>query len=115
MILNCPLLSLYLYCYCMTFYFSVSRAQAVVYVTRSMHKAENEAVVNRCVEFINMVQQKKMPWRVSPPVLPLSQRDIESENHLSGKYLIFQADYTSSGCFLAVITREVNTLRFVTF
>ena len=81
----------------------------MVYVTRSMHKAENEAVVTRCVEFTNMVQQKKMPWRLSPPVLSLSQKDIESENPLSGKYLIFQADYASSGCFLAVVTREVSS------
>ncbi len=80
----------------------------MVYGTRSQFRAENEAVVNRSIEFINMMQQKKTPWRVSPPVIPLSQRDIENESPLSGKFLSFPADYTTSGCFIATITREVR-------
>ncbi len=89
-------------------FFLVPRVQAVVYGTRSQFRAENEVVVNRSIEFINMMQQKKTPWRVSPPVIPLSQRDIENESPLSGKFLSFPADYTTSGCFLATITREVR-------
>lgn len=39
------------------------RVQAVVYSTRSMNEAENDSVVLRCIEYVNMVLQKKTPFR----------------------------------------------------
>ena len=36
---------------------------------------ENENVVNSAIEYVTTVQQTKMPYRVSPPVLPLTEQD----------------------------------------
>ena len=69
---------------------------------------ENEIVMNGAIEYINTVQQTKTPFRVSPPVIPLSEADIESEMPLSGKILKFNPSYTTSGCFIAAINREVS-------
>ena len=80
----------------------------MVYCTRSLLEAENENVVTRSIEYINMVQQKKTPFRIAPPVLPLSDRDIETENPLNGKYLRYPPSPFMSGCFVATITREVR-------
>ena len=81
----------------------------MVYCTRSAFEAENENVVTRAIEYVNMVQQKvKTPFRIAPPVLPLSDQDIESENPLCGKYLRYKPCSVMSGCFVATITREVR-------
>ena len=85
----------------------VPRVQAVVYCTRSILDPENENVVTRSLEYVNMVQQKKTPYRIAPPVIPLSDRDIEMENPLNGKYLRYPPSNLMSGCFIATITREV--------
>ncbi|ELT91030.1 hypothetical protein CAPTEDRAFT_220169 [Capitella teleta] len=84
------------------------RVQAVVYCTRSLLEAENESVVTRSIEFINTAFQLKTPFRIAPPVLPLSDRDIESENPLNGKYLRYPPSPFMSGCFVAIITREAD-------
>ena len=89
---------------------SVPRVQGVVYCTRSLLEAENENVVTRSIYYINLVQQKKTPFRIAPPVLPLSDRDIETENPLNGKYLRYPPSPFMSGCFVATITREVGHL-----
>jgi len=69
---------------------------------------ENENVVNSAIEYVTTVQQTKMPYRVSPPVLPLTELDIEEDSPLSGKFLKFMPSSFSSGCFIAAITREVR-------
>ena len=56
-----------------------------------------------------------MPYRVSPPVLPLTETDVEEENPLSGKFLKYMPSSFSSGCFIAAITREVHQRTFVAF
>ncbi|KAK2148932.1 hypothetical protein LSH36_474g02021 [Paralvinella palmiformis] len=84
------------------------RVQAVVYCTRSILDPENENVVTRSLEYVNMVQQKKTPYRIAPPVIPLSDRDIEMENPLNGKYLRYPPSNLMSGCFIATITREAD-------
>ena len=83
----------------------------MVYMTRSIHEAENEAVVTRSVEYINTVQQRKFPYRVVPPVLPFSGHDIENSVGISGKYIKFLPSHKNSGCFVTVITREVSNAR----
>lgn len=93
------------------FTFAVPRVQAVVYCTRSLLEVENESVVTRSIEFINMALQKKTPFRIAPPVLPLSDKDIESENPLNGKYLRYPPSPFMSGCFVATITREVMKVK----
>ncbi|XP_076117525.1 putative methyltransferase NSUN7 isoform X1 [Mytilus galloprovincialis] len=83
-----------------------SKVQAVVYMTRSIHETENENVVVKSVEYTNMVQQRKFPWRVVPPVLPFSGEEIEKKIGIIGKYIKFHPTEKSSGCFVAVVTRE---------
>lgn len=83
-----------------------SKVQAVVYMTRSVHEAENENVVLKSVEYTNMIQQRKFPWRVVPPVLPFSGEEIENKVGIIGKYIKFQPTEKSSACFVAVVTRE---------
>jgi len=87
---------------------AVPRIQGVVYFTRSLVEMENENVVNSAIEYVTTVQQTKMPFRVSPPLLPLTDLDVEDENLLSGKFLKYLPSNFSSGCFIATITREVG-------
>jgi len=56
-----------------------------------------------------------LPYRVSPPVLPLTELDVEDENPLSGKFLKYMPSNFSSGCFIAAITREVRRRCSFTF
>jgi len=86
----------------------VPRVQGVVYFTRSLVEMENETVVSTAIEYVTTVHQTKMPFRVSPPVLPLTEQDIEDENPLAGKFLRYTPTNFSSGCFIATITREVR-------
>ena len=79
-------------------------------MTRSIYDAENENVVLRAVEHTNMIQQRKFPYRVVPPVLPFSGHDIEKSIGISGKYIKFQPSENNSGCFVALITREVGAV-----
>ncbi|KAK2182673.1 hypothetical protein NP493_341g02041 [Ridgeia piscesae] len=87
------------------------KMQGVIYCTRSVLPVENEAVVTRSVEYVNGTATKKCPFRVAPPVLPLTERDIEDGNLAEGKYLHFQPSSAMSGCFLATITREADDLK----
>lgn len=81
-------------------------------MTRSIHEAENENVVTKSVEYINMIQHRKFPYRVVPPVLQFSGEDIDNKRGLHGKYIKFFPAERTSGCFVAVITREVCKLYF---
>lgn len=86
----------------------VPRVQAVVYCTRSLIEAENEGVVNKVIEYINLMYQKKTPFKVSPPVISLTKENIEEENPVIGKFLRYLPSNVMSGCFVATITREVG-------
>ena len=83
-------------------------------MTRSIHEAENENVVLKSIEYSNMIQQKKFPWKVVPPVLPFSGDEIENNVGIVGKYIKFHPTEKSSGCFVAVVTREV-TCTFISY
>ena len=76
-------------------------------MTRSVNESENESVVFKAVEQTNMLQQRKFPYRVVPPVLPFTGNDIEKGIGICGKFIKFQPSEKNSGCFVAVITREV--------
>ncbi|XP_025087464.1 putative methyltransferase NSUN7 isoform X1 [Pomacea canaliculata] len=83
------------------------KIQAVVYLTRSVHQEENEVVVEKALEFVNMVQiQKKMPWKVIPPVIPFLGDDITNQKGIIGKYIKFPPSSMTNGCFLVAIARE---------
>ncbi|XP_061188940.1 putative methyltransferase NSUN7 [Saccostrea echinata] len=83
-----------------------SKVQAVVYTTRSIHDVENENVVSKAVEYINLVQQRKYPYRVVPPVIPFSSEAIDNKIGIHGKFIKFRPTEKTSGCFIAVVTRE---------
>ncbi|KAL3880122.1 hypothetical protein ACJMK2_032391 [Sinanodonta woodiana] len=89
----------------------LQKVQAVVYMTRSVYQAENENVVTKAIEYVNMIQQRKYPFRVVPPVLPFSGEDIDRSIGITGKYIKFQPSEKNSGCFVAVITREPEDVK----
>ncbi|GFN82535.1 25S rRNA (cytosine-c(5))-methyltransferase rcm1, partial [Plakobranchus ocellatus] len=84
------------------------RVQAVVYTTRSRYQAENEHVVNQVLDAVNGLQNgKKLPFRVTPPVLPFSGDEIGTEGGVvDGKFARFQPSDRSNGCFVAILSRE---------
>lgn len=105
-----PLIRFYVVC------LEVPKIQAVVYLTRSVHQEENEVVVEKALEFVNMVQiQKKMPWKVIPPVIPFLGDDITNQKGIIGKYIKFPPSSMTNGCFLVAIAREVSTSFFLSF
>lgn len=83
-----------------------NKTQAVVYMTRSVHELENENVVSKSIEYINMVQKRSFPYRVVPPVLPFTGDAIENKTGIHGKFVKFFPTDKTSGCFVTVITRE---------
>ncbi|XP_060075252.1 putative methyltransferase NSUN7 [Ylistrum balloti] len=83
-----------------------NKAQAVVYMTRSIHELENENVVSKSTEYINMLQKRSFPYRVVPPVLPFTGEAIENKMGIHGKHIKFFPTEKTSGCFVTVITRE---------
>ncbi|CAD5124670.1 DgyrCDS12930 [Dimorphilus gyrociliatus] len=87
------------------------RVQGIVYLTRSNQEIENETVVKKAIDFINTVQQKKNPFRVSPPVLPLTGEEIDEQDILHGKFIKFPSSKNMSGCFIATLTREAEDIK----
>ncbi|KAH9492650.1 putative methyltransferase nsun7, partial [Bulinus truncatus] len=84
------------------------KVQAVVYTTRSRYEAENESVVIKVIEYVNATtNSKKVPFRVTPPVLPFSGDEIDSgSSGIDGRYVRFLPSSKSNGCFVAIISRE---------
>ena len=83
--------------------------QGVVYCTQSVHAGENEGVVTRAIESVNLMGQRRVQFSVAPPVLPMSDVNIKQQDPLSGKYLRYAASNMMSGCFVATIIKEVMT------
>ena len=90
--------------------FAVNKIQGVAYLTRSISDQENDGVVQRAIEYVNMTQmaRKLQPWRVIPPVLPFSADEIDDQVGIEGKYALFQPTTIMNGCFIAAIAREVS-------
>lgn len=91
----------------------VPRVQTIVFCTKSLDDSENETIVNASIDYVNTIQPTKSPFRLSPPLLPLSDVEIDSEIALSGKFLKFPPSRFSSGCFVAIISREVSILSII--
>lgn len=84
--------------------------RAVIYLTRSVYKLENETVVSNVVEYMNSIQQpSKPPYRIVPPVLQFHADEIEKNVGLFGKYIKFDPSDGMNGCFLAIIAREMES------
>ncbi|XP_055894719.1 putative methyltransferase NSUN7 isoform X1 [Biomphalaria glabrata] len=84
------------------------KVQAVVYTTRSRYEAENESVVTKVLEYINATSNsKRIPFKVTPPVLPFSGEEIDTgSSGVDGRYVRFLPSSKSNGCFVAIISRE---------
>ncbi|XP_054342419.1 putative methyltransferase NSUN7 isoform X2 [Pongo pygmaeus] len=81
----------------------VTKAQAVVYCTCSVCPEENEAVVEKALEFQDL-GNKGQPYRLSPPVLPLcSLKEIQLS---TDKFFRMEPSEITNGCFLSILTRE---------
>ena len=75
-----------------------------------MYEQENETVVCRAIDQYNTsasVKHQRYPFKLTPPVLPVTDRDLE-KNIVVGKYLKFPPAAGMSGCFVALITREAS-------
>nr|XP_054409818.1 putative methyltransferase NSUN7 isoform X2 [Pongo abelii] len=80
-----------------------TKAQAVVYCTCSVCPEENEAVVEKALEFQDL-GNKGQPYRLSPPVLPLcSLKEIQLS---TDKFFRMEPSEITNGCFLSILTRE---------
>nr|XP_033802787.1 putative methyltransferase NSUN7 isoform X2 [Geotrypetes seraphini] len=80
-----------------------NKAQAIVYCTCSVYAQENENIVMKALE-LSVEGNKVQPYRLSPPVLPLCH---QSEIMLaSDKFFKMEPSELTSGCFLAVLSRE---------
>jgi len=77
-------------------------ANAIVYLTRSVHASENENVVNECLK-----KQPNIPlkWKLSPPVVLLRPSDITAS---TGNFLQIPPSQHENGCFIAVLTRKTE-------
>ncbi|KAL8598781.1 hypothetical protein ACOMHN_033344 [Nucella lapillus] len=86
----------------------LTRVQGVTYLTRSVYDQENDAVVQRVLEYVNMVQMahKLRPWRVIPPVLPFSAQEIDEQLGIEGKNAVFKPSDFMNGCFIVCLARE---------
>ncbi|XP_057705652.1 putative methyltransferase NSUN7 [Corythoichthys intestinalis] len=78
---------------------------AVVYATCSSHPEENEQVVTGAVERARATSQQE--WRLRKNELRQSQSHTSSERREENFFRVEPSDL-SNGCFLAVLSREVN-------
>ncbi len=85
---------------------SVPKVQAVVYTTCSVFSEENENVVTKVMDYTNERISGKTPFRMIPPVIPLTPRDLETQK--STKYLTIEPSELMGGCFVAALSREVR-------
>ena len=85
---------------------SVPKVQAVVYTTCSVFSEENENVVTKVMDYTNERMTGKTHFRMIPPVIPLTPRDLETQK--SSKYLTIEPSEVMGGCFVAVLSREVG-------
>lgn len=78
-------------------------SNSIVYLTRSVHKSENESVITSALT--NQTAPINKRWSVSPPVVLLRPKDIDKN---SGKFLNILPSRYQNGCFLAVLSRKSN-------
>ena len=76
-------------------------SNAIIYLTRSVHKSENENVINNALNSQTGMANRK--WGISAPVVLLRPQDVDKN---SGKFLSLSPSPFENGCFLAVLTRR---------
>nr|CAB3264460.1 putative methyltransferase NSUN7 [Phallusia mammillata] len=99
----------------------VPSVQAVVYTTRSVHPAENEQAVNSAIKWQRETGEGSKPFRLCPPTLPLTSNDIKEgekevtvvrgykSQSLKHNFLRMKQSPDMNGCFIAVLTRQIDT------
>ncbi|XP_077984388.1 putative methyltransferase NSUN7 isoform X2 [Glandiceps talaboti] len=84
-----------------------SRVQAVIYCTHSINSEENESVVTKITDHFNSkLTPKQMPYRITPPTLPVAVQDMDKRG--GQRYYKSEPSAEMSGCFVAVATREAT-------
>jgi len=78
-------------------------ANAIVYLTRSVHTSENERVVTDALK--SQPATGQLRWKLSPPVVLLRPTDITSS---TGNYLQIRPSTYENGCFITVLSRKTD-------
>ncbi|GAB1600342.1 putative methyltransferase NSUN7 [Argonauta hians] len=93
----------------------VPNVKSVLYLTRSVHRIENEETVMNVVDYANTLYKLKKMFKVVIPVLPFYKDDIEYKNGLQDKFIKFEPSIRMNGCFLAIIglMKESDSFRKV--
>uniref|UniRef100_F6RXF3 SAM-dependent MTase RsmB/NOP-type domain-containing protein n=1 Tax=Ciona intestinalis TaxID=7719 RepID=F6RXF3_CIOIN len=84
---------------------------ACVYVTRSIHSVENEQAIQTAIKWHRDTSDGLQPFRICPPTLPLSSNDIKEA---TDKYLKMRQSSEMNGCFIAVLSREIDPMDSMT-
>nr|XP_002132090.2 putative methyltransferase NSUN7 isoform X2 [Ciona intestinalis] len=101
---------------------------ACVYVTRSIHSVENEQAIQTAIKWHRDTSDGLQPFRICPPTLPLSSNDIKEGDYitpvagnsrsrsslLKQKYLKMRQSSEMNGCFIAVLSREIDPMDSMT-
>ena len=65
------------------------------------------------LDHVSTARPSRTPFRVCPPVLAFNEEEIESDNPIAGKYLKYHPSISTSGCFVAVLTREASEIKIL--
>ncbi|XP_029006022.1 putative methyltransferase NSUN7 isoform X2 [Betta splendens] len=84
---------------------SVSKAQTVVYCTRSVYPEENEQLVKRVLDKTH-TQPKLLPFRVNGPIFP-DESQPASDTPESKFFRLEPSEFTN-GCFVARLSRQAD-------
>ncbi|XP_062380273.1 putative methyltransferase NSUN7 [Sardina pilchardus] len=85
------------------------RVQSVVYCTCSVYPEENEELVSRVLA-AGQEDQDRPPFRPNSAVLPqqMCVGEVEERQERGSGYFKLEPSEESNGCFIAVLTREVE-------
>lgn len=82
------------------------KVQVIVYATLSILEEENESVVTKSVEYVNLrTPGTKNPYKIIAPTIRLTPRDLECHN-ASSRFLKITPSSSMGGCFVAVVSRQ---------
>lgn len=78
-------------------------------MTRSTADSENEKVIQRVLDSYNGEDDRKHPFRITPPLFRIDGK--MAENGANDRYYRLPPSENTNGCFVAVITKEVGAQR----
>ena len=71
-------------------------------------ETENEKIVQKAIETYNSEENKKHPYRITPPVFKFDNK--MAENRSIEKYYRHPPTEQANGCFIAMVTKEVSAV-----